>query len=164
MPTLHLICGLPCSGKTTYAKRLEQESALRLTPDEWHTRLFGHDVLEGEHHTRHDLIESLLLRVAERVLALDRDVVLDFGFWIRGERADLRAWAAARGVRTELHFLEVSQEVLLERLAKRNAELPAGAAYIPEALLEEWLPQFQPPTRNELETYDAHRYLCPLLS
>ena len=34
--TLHLMVGLPCSGKTTLAKQLEQErSALRLTPDEW---------------------------------------------------------------------------------------------------------------------------------
>ena len=36
MATLHLMVGLPCSGKTTLAKQLEQErSALRLTPDEW---------------------------------------------------------------------------------------------------------------------------------
>ena len=56
MPTLHLICGLPCSGKTTYAKQLEpRASALRLTPDEWHVTLFGHDVLEEESGVRHDL-------------------------------------------------------------------------------------------------------------
>jgi predicted kinase len=34
MATLHLICGLPCSGKTTLAKQLEQQhAALRLTTD-----------------------------------------------------------------------------------------------------------------------------------
>lgn len=164
MPTLHFICGLPCSGKTTYAKRLEQEvCALRLTPDEWHTRLFGHDVLEAEHHTRHDLIESLLLTVAERVLALGRDVILDFGFWIKSERVDLNAWAAEKGVRTELHFLEVSQEILFERLAGRNAALPEGASRIPESLMKEWLPLFQPPDFDELQTHNAYLYLCPVL-
>lgn len=164
MPTLYFICGLPCAGKTTYAKRLEQQvCALRLTPDEWHTRLFGHDVLEDEHHTRHDLIESLLLEVAARVLALNRDVVLDFGFWIRHEREDLRTWAAERGVRTELHFLEVSQRVLLGRLVARNAALPAGASHIPESLMKEWLPLFEPPDLDELGTHDAHLYLCPVL-
>ena len=164
MPTLYFICGLPCSGKTTYAKRLEREvCALRLTPDEWHTQLFGHDVLEDEHHTRHDLIESLLLTVAERVLALDRDVILDFGFWIKREREDLRAWAVERGVRTEFHFLEVSQEALFERLAGRNAALPGGASRIPKSLMKAWLPLFEPPDLSELETYDAHLYLCPLL-
>ena len=34
MATLHLMVGLPCSGKTTEARRLERElGALRLTPD-----------------------------------------------------------------------------------------------------------------------------------
>ncbi len=38
MATLHLICGLPCAGKTTLERQLEQDyAALRLTPDEWHT-------------------------------------------------------------------------------------------------------------------------------
>ena len=44
MATLHLMVGLPCSGKTTLARKLEHErSALRLTPDEWQLRLFGQD-------------------------------------------------------------------------------------------------------------------------
>ena len=155
MPTLHLICGLPCSGKTTYAKGLEHgASALRLTPDEWHTQLFGHDVLEEKHDERHDLIEVLLWRAAARVLTLGVNVILDFGFWGRGEREDYRARAAALGAGSELHCLDVPEEVLLERLAKRNAELPEGAAYIPEAKLKEWIGWFQPPTQDELKPYD----------
>ena len=36
MATLHLICGLPGSGKTTLAKQLEtSEGAVRFCPDEW---------------------------------------------------------------------------------------------------------------------------------
>jgi len=54
MATLHLIVGFLCSGKTTFAKKLEQElPALRLTPDEWHLRLFGNDVENTEHNDRH---------------------------------------------------------------------------------------------------------------
>jgi predicted kinase len=35
-PVLILICGLPGAGKTTLARRLEQElPAIRLSPDEW---------------------------------------------------------------------------------------------------------------------------------
>jgi predicted kinase len=67
--TLHLMVGLPCSGKTTLAQELESEKdALRLTPDEWQVRLFGQDVEEPEHNARHDLIEAMLWNVASREL------------------------------------------------------------------------------------------------
>ena len=71
MATLHLMVGLPLAGKTTLAKQLELEySALRLTPDEWHTRLFGYDVEEKKHDERHFLIEAMLWEIAARVLKL----------------------------------------------------------------------------------------------
>lgn len=152
MATVHFMVGLPCSGKTTLARQLEQDySALRLTPDEWHTRLFGHDVEENEHDARHFLIESMLWDIAARVLVLGVNVIIDFGFWARSEREDYRARAAQLGASSEIHFLNVTEEVLLERLAIRNAHLAPGAAYIPEALLKEWIPFFQPPTPDELE-------------
>lgn len=50
MATLHLMVGLPCSGKTTLAQKLEHElPALRSALDEWHIRLFGQDAEEPEH-------------------------------------------------------------------------------------------------------------------
>src|SRR5512139_2882358 len=121
--TLHLMVGLPCSGKTTLARRLEVErSALRLTPNEWHLRLFGQDVAELEHDTRHDLIEALLWEVAARALALGTNVILDFGFWSRVEREDFRGRAKLLGASSEVHFLDVSEAELLRRLAARNAQ------------------------------------------
>ncbi|MFZ0711174.1 MAG: ATP-binding protein, partial [Terrimicrobiaceae bacterium] len=78
--TLHLMVGLPCSGKTTLARKLEYErSALRLTPDEWQLRLFGQDAEAPEHDARHGLIEALLWELASRALVLGTNVILDFG-------------------------------------------------------------------------------------
>ncbi|TNJ63662.1 ATP-binding protein [Paenibacillus hemerocallicola] len=143
--------GLPCSGKTTLARQLEQNySALRLTPDEWHTSLFGQDVNEQKHEDRHDTVEALLWNVAARVLVLGIDVILDFGFWVRSQRDDMRARAAQLGTDFKIHFAEASEEVLLARLAARNAELPQGAFYIPETLLKEWILIFEPPSQEEL--------------
>ena len=152
MTTLHLICGLPCAGKTTLARQLEQENAaLRLTPDEWHTRLFRHDVEEEEHSARHALIETMLWDIAARVLTLGVNVILDFGFWSQSEREDYRSRAARLDASSEIHFLDAPEAVLLQRLATRNAHLPQGAAFIPEAKLKEWIRMFQPPTQAELE-------------
>jgi predicted kinase len=98
LATLHLMVGLPCSGKTTLAKQLEQErSALRLTPDEWQVPLFGQDAEEPEHDARHSLIEAMLWNIASRALELGANVILDFGFWAREEREDYRMRAKRLG-------------------------------------------------------------------
>ena len=105
MATLHLIVGLPCSGKTTLARQLETKySALRLTTDEWHIRLFGQDYGdnmtasdEAKHDSRHALVESIMWDVAARVLVLGVDVILDFGFWVRSERDEFRSRAQHLG-------------------------------------------------------------------
>ena len=151
MATLHLMVGLPCSGKTTLARQLEQKyAALRLTPDEWHTRLFGQDVYDPNHDDRHTTIEALLWDVAVRVLALGVDVILDFGFWAASERADYRLRAAYVGADTKIHFPNVGLDELLARLAVRNAQLPTNSFYIPESMLKDWATIFVPPTQDEL--------------
>jgi predicted kinase len=142
---------LPCSGKTTLSKKLEKElNALRLTPDEWHIRLFGHDVSHPDHDRRHDTVEDLLWKVAASVLGHGVDVILDFGFWKRIERQDYRARAAALGVPSVIHFLDVSEEVLFRRLDIRNELAHETTAQISPALLREWLGHFQPPDDEEL--------------
>jgi predicted kinase len=150
--TLHLMVGLPCSGKTTLARKLEEKySALRLTPDEWHIRLFGQDMDETEHNARHDLVESLLWDVAARVLVIGTDVILDFGFWGRRERDDFRSRASKLGVEVKIHFLDVSEKRLLDRLAARNAQLPKYTFPLSETILKEWIQSFEPPSLEELE-------------
>jgi predicted kinase len=155
MATLHLMVGLPCSGKTTLARTLEDErSALRLTPDEWQLRLFGQDAEDPAHDARHSLIEAMLWEVASRALVLGTNVILDYGFWAREEREDYRARAKQLGARSEVHFLDVPPEELLWRLARRNAQRSLTAFYIPEAMMHPWIAFFQKPTPDELEPRD----------
>ena len=152
MATLHLMVGLPCSGKTTLARRLELErSALRLTPDEWQLRLFGQDAEEPEHNARHGPIEALLWDVASRALGLGTNVILDFGFWAREEREDYRARAKQLGASSEVHFLDVPEEELLRRLAREIRTFSQMAFHIPAEMMKPWIAFFQRPTPDELE-------------
>lgn len=151
-PTLHLMVGLPCAGKTTRAKQLEQElPALRLNLDAWHIQLFGQDADAPEHDARHSQIEAMLWPIASRTLELGISVILDYGLWAREEREDYRARARALGVTSQIHYLEVAEEALLDRLRKRNAEAPPESFIIDEASLISWFAMFEAPGPDELQ-------------
>ena len=159
MATLHLIVGLPCSGKTTLARQLETKySALRLTTDEWHIRLFGYDYWdnmtesdEATHDARHESVESIMWDVAARVLVLGVDVILDFGCWVRSQRDELRSRAKELGADFKIHFADATEEVLFERLNERNKmHIEEGSFFIPQAKLKEWIEIFEPPSAEEL--------------
>ncbi len=152
MATLYLMVGLPCSGKTTLAKKLERErSAIRLTADEWQIGLFGQDATEPEHDARHSFIESMLWNIASRALELGTNVILDFGFWAREEREDYRLRAKRLGASSEVHFLDMPAEELLRRLAVRNSQPSQESFHISEDSLKSWIAFFQKPTPEELE-------------
>ena len=152
MATLHLMVGLPCSGKTTLAQTLEHElPALRLTVDEWHIRLFGQDAEEPEHDARHSLIEALLWNIASSALELGINVILDFGFWAREEREEYRLRAKQLGASSEVHYLDVPEDELLRRLAVRNSRPSQGSFVISEEAMKTWIASFQKPTPDELE-------------
>ena len=152
MATLHLMVGLPCSGKTTLAQKLEHElPALRLNLDEWHIRLFGQDAEEPEHDARHSLIEALLWNIASRALELGTNVILDYGLWAREEREDYRLRAKQLGAGSEVHYLNVPEAELLRRLKERNSRPSQESFLIAEEAMKPWIAFFQKPTPDELE-------------
>lgn len=157
MATLHLMVGLPGSGKTTEAIRLEKEChALRLTTDEWHYHLFGNDfrndIKDTEHDERHAKIEELMWDTARKVLPLGVDVILDFGCWAKVERDEFRRKAHSAGADFKIHYMECSKEVLWERLEERNKMAGINPVfYITRKNLDEWSEIFEPPTEEELQ-------------
>src|SRR5690349_10885856 len=104
-PTLFLTVGLPCTGKTTSARRIEvEQKALRLTKDEWVKALYGYK----NPRSAQDVIEGRLIQVGLRALELGNNVVIDYGLWGRDERSALRQAAAAPGARVEMHYFELT--------------------------------------------------------
>lgn len=121
MATAHLLFGFLGSGKTTLAKRLELEhGAVRFTPDEWMARLFGDDPPEESFQEKASAILQLLEPVWTRCLSLKVDVVLDYGFWTRKERDEVRAVVQQLGASACLYWLRCPDEEARRRIALRN--------------------------------------------
>lgn len=151
MATLTLMVGLPGSGKTTRARALAARTgALRLTPDEWQNRLFADDMHHPDHDRRHGEIEAIMWDIAAHVLARGGDVILDFGFWTRAERADFAQRARALGARCQTQYEPVPLAELEQRLEIRNAGPATGHFVIPHAKLREWAALFEAPDAAEL--------------
>jgi predicted kinase len=154
-PRLILICGLPGSGKTTFARQLAPKvPAVRLSPDEWKHDL-GIDYYDEQRRVQ---LEDRLWRLGQELLSLGQSVILENGFWTREERDALRIRARALGVAVELHHLEAPVEELWRRLELRNHEARPGAAPIRREDLERWALQFEAPDAAERELFDACRW------
>ncbi|HYH74164.1 MAG TPA: ATP-binding protein [Nocardioides sp.] len=118
---LVVVAGLPGSGKTTEAKRLEAtRPGVRFCPDEWMTAL-GASLWDGGVRTR---VESLQWTMALGVLRAHGTAIIEWGTWGRDERERLRAEAQAEGARTELLYLDVPVDELWARIEERGMEDP----------------------------------------
>lgn len=118
---LILITGLPGSGKTTLAKRIEATlPSIRLSADEWMQHLGIN--LHAESDRAH--IEALQWQLGQKLLALGVTIIVEWGTWGRWERDALRLRARELGAAAELHLLSAPLEELFRRIQLRNTEDP----------------------------------------
>lgn len=146
-PRLIVVCGLPGSGKTTFAKDLENRlEGIRLSPDDWLESL-AIDLYDEAMRAR---VEALQWRLGQELLARGLIVIIEWGTWDRSERDALRVGARALGAAVELHYLSATADVLLARVQQRGREKPA----IGRNAIAEWLERFQQPTPEEMALFD----------
>jgi len=147
-PTLFLTVGLPGTGKTTEARRIEvEERALRLTKDEWVKALYG----PANPPSASDVIEGRLIEIGLRALELGVNVVIDFGLWARDERSALRQAAADLGAAVEMRYLDLPPAEQRRRLDRRQAEAPHTTWHMSDEELAPWAAIISVPTPGELD-------------
>lgn len=162
MATLYMICGMAGAGKTTLGKQMEiTHGALRLCPDEWIKAVIRDETDKADLDRLRDPVEALQWSTAQKLLRLDVNVILENGFWGRGERLQFSSEAKGLGAEVELHYLDVSEEKLWDRLEKRNAMRTDDSFRVSREELREWMTWFTPPDANEAVFYDSFvRHTC----
>ncbi len=153
-PTLHLICGIPCAGKTAYAEKLkDQPNAVHFCLDRWLISSFGRypvDLIGHDEHLRRVYAcRELIWDMAAEFLRRGIDAILDDGFILRSDRLDYIARARQIGARTTTHFIDTPPEVARERAMTRNQQPGKYSFEIAPDALEGYIAFFEPPSRDE---------------
>jgi predicted kinase len=152
--TVHLISGLPCSGKTTYSRALQVDlNAVLFILDRWLITAFERyaiaDVGYPEHVRRVLACRTLIWDDAAEFLKRGVDVILDDGFFYREHRMRVAEQARRLGAAVRIHHLDAPLDVLESRLADRNAHLPRFNFLIEPETLGSFIEMYERPSADE---------------
>ena len=154
MAKVFLICGKICSGKSTYSEKLRKEhGAVLLSVDEITLNLFGQHC--GDEHDNYvERTEKYLFEKSLEILEVGVNVILDWGFWTKEERDFAKQFYKSHNIEYEFHYIDISDEVWNQRLAKRNAEVlknETSAYYIDENIAKKFSNIFCKPETEEID-------------
>lgn len=148
---LIFLCGKMAAGKSTLARDLAQrENSILLVQDELLDALFPGEITDIPGFVKYSSrLKNALAPHICALLSKGISVVLDFPGNTKSQRAWFRDLIERANAKHELHFVEASDALCKEQLAKRSRNLPAGAPWTSEAEFTAITAYFQPPLEDE---------------
>ncbi|MER5893362.1 ATP-binding protein [Streptomyces sp. NPDC001876] len=143
-----MMCGLPGSGKSTYAQALERRGYTRLSIDEVVWARTGQDasgLAPADYEQLKSAVERELWEELVRLMEAKLPTVIDYSFWSRATRNRYKAAIESHGCRWELIRLKADLATLRRRLAGRNQRLDANSVTVSDELLERYFTDFEEP-------------------
>lgn len=166
-PTLHLLMGLPGSGKTTLAKTLQKiTKAARMSSDDYRLLVFPEPQFTKKEH---DNLYGLLDHSVEHLLEAGNDVIYDANLNRSIHRQEKYLLAKKIGADVKLWWVQTPTELSRERrLREQDLNLvPEGET--PELMFDRITEVFEAPNNDEVYiavdgTKITNEYIMKLLS
>lgn len=158
VPTLHLLVGYVGAGKTTLARQLATDGAVRFTLDQWMLDLYDLTPYDDEYGARASRCKEVIWKVAADVLDAGIDVVLDWSQWSRDHRSHWSARGVDRGAQVLVHYIDTPLAESVRRVVARNAALARGTHRIDVEEMQRFAAEFfEAPIVDEGLTLVVHR-------
>ncbi len=150
--TIHLLHGFICSGKTTFAKKLENKDnkKIRFTHDERMVKLYGTNPPEEVFQSYYQHVEDLIWEYCEKLIKCDIDVIIDFGLWKKESRHDAIAKAESFLANIKLYHIICSEKERLKRLDARPWSIDEGTLHITPKIYEKLKKRYEPLQKDEI--------------
>jgi predicted kinase len=136
---LTLMCGVPGSGKSTFAKQMAQGNPVTvLTPDDFRFELTG----KWFHPPAEDTVWSIVKTTVRVLLRTQQSVIIDATTLTKHRRAEWVHIAKDCNVSCKVWALITPAELCIEHNAKRDRT-------VPEVVLERQMAQYTVPALDE---------------
>lgn len=136
-PTLIMLCGIPGSGKTTYAKKFKNDYTIYLSSDSIREALYGDESIQGNPSE----VFALMQNRAIDLLNKGYDVIYDATNITRKDRAGIIA-KCPKFVQIECHIVWAPIETCIKRDAARERT-------VGKEVIDRMLKRFQAPYYDE---------------
>lgn len=140
------MCGAAGSGKTTYAKILEQQGYSRLSFDEESFKR-GYRV-HPLPKVVYDKIKSILDKELHELIVQNRNIVLDYSFWSRQMRNEYKDKLIPFGIKPKIILIVTPKEIAIQRIKIRKGNHP-NDIILDDQMAKHYYEHFQRPTADE---------------
>jgi len=147
MSKVYIMHGFIGSGKTSFAKRLEEETgAKRFTPDKVIAERYGTDLSMQEIRESNLKVKAEIWNDVKSLIKSNQDIILDYGLWKKEQRVSLINEVKQLGAEPIMYEIICDKSLMKTRALKRNS---SGNNQISEELYDTYFQRFEPMSEDE---------------